>query len=51
MRDRRCFLCLKGGHGASECNRSVQCRKIQETSPSVHLQCKQNTSRPQSSQE
>ena len=30
VRDRRCFLCLKRGHRASECNRSVQCRKCKK---------------------
>ena len=30
IRNRRCFLCLKRGHGASECNRSVQCRKCKK---------------------
>ena len=30
VRDRRCFLCLKRGHRASEFNRSVQCRKCKK---------------------
>ena len=30
MRDRRCFLCLKRGHRASERNRSAQCRKCKK---------------------
>ena len=27
MKERRCFLCLKRGHRASECNRPISCRK------------------------
>ena len=42
MRDRRCFLCLKRGHGASECNRLVQCRKCKKR----HHQSICNVSKP-----
>ena len=30
MRERRCFLCLKRGHRASECTRSIHCRNCKK---------------------